>query len=101
MRPHHKAEHMAAHDQIIKTPKTPCHAGAVHTGFQLVAENSEKLEDDTLFAWAARKQVVHPIEDEYTDIDLFHQLRCSCLQFGQGPPRVTLALQLHVPLMGS
>ena len=32
MRPHHKAEHMAAHDQIVKTPKTPCHAGAVHTG---------------------------------------------------------------------
>jgi hypothetical protein len=31
MRPHHKAEHMAAHDQIVKTPKTPCHAGAVHT----------------------------------------------------------------------
>ncbi len=23
MRPHHKAEHMAAHDQIVKTPKTP------------------------------------------------------------------------------
>jgi len=21
MRPHHKAEHMAAHDQIVKTPK--------------------------------------------------------------------------------
>jgi hypothetical protein len=31
MRPHHKAEHMAAHDQIVKTLKTPCHAGAVHT----------------------------------------------------------------------
>jgi hypothetical protein len=31
MRPHHKAEHMAAHDQIVKTPKAPCHAGAVHT----------------------------------------------------------------------
>jgi hypothetical protein len=31
MRPHYKAEHMAAHDQIVKTPKTPCHASAVHT----------------------------------------------------------------------
>ena len=37
MRPHHKAEHMAAHDQIVKTPKSPCHAGVIHTGVAVEA----------------------------------------------------------------
>ena len=48
MRPRHKAEHMAAHDQIVKAPKTPCRAGAVHTGLSEIE------------TWACRSVFVVP-----------------------------------------
>jgi hypothetical protein len=46
MRPRHKAEHMAAHDQIVKTPKTPCPAGAVHTRLIGIAVDWRGAEDN-------------------------------------------------------
>ena len=39
---------MAAHDQIVKTPKSPCHAGAVHTGLIGITPTSYVDSSDVL-----------------------------------------------------
>jgi hypothetical protein len=39
MRPHHKAEHMAAHDQIVKTPKPLATQAPSTQAYQKFANN--------------------------------------------------------------